>query len=162
MWSEIWRSVRHLLLCYQDINSSIDSAVELLHQTLPTVNITWLMVQNNQTLCLNSIEQSTVFPFELSSRDQMLALIQALQDRSFDAAMIFTTPAQSPYLLAYLCYLAGIPIRIGQSREFGGSVLSHCITPPIDPVPLPDYHLHLLKTVELISSDSAPLAVSTP
>jgi hypothetical protein len=75
-------------------------------------------------------------------------LIQALRDRQFDAAVILTAPERSPYALAYLCYLAGIPIRVGQSREFGGGVLSHCIAPPIDPVALLQYHLHLFQSIE--------------
>lgn len=53
-----------------------------------------------------------------------------LRQQQFDAAVIFTAPGQSPYTLGYLCHLAGIPIRIGQSHEFGGQVLSHCSPPP--------------------------------
>ncbi|MFQ4137409.1 glycosyltransferase family 9 protein [Nodosilinea sp. PGN35] len=55
-----------------------------------------------------------------------------LRHQQFDAAVILTAPGQSPYTLGYLCYLAGIPIRIGQSHEFGGQVLSHCSPPPED------------------------------
>ncbi|MBE9111579.1 hypothetical protein IQ273_19420 [Nodosilinea sp. LEGE 07298] len=55
-----------------------------------------------------------------------------LRQQQFDAAVILTAPGQSPYTLGYLCYLAGIPIRIGQSCEFGGQVLSHCSPPPDD------------------------------
>lgn len=47
-----------------------------------------------------------------------------LRQQNFDAALILTQPGQSPYTLGYLCYLAGIPIRIGQSCEFGGQVLN--------------------------------------
>ena len=54
-------------------------------------------------------------------------LIPQLRDRRFDAAIILTQSGQSPYAAAYLCYLAGIPIRVGQSCEFGGSVLSHVL-----------------------------------
>ena len=55
-----------------------------------------------------------------------------LRQQQFDAAVILTAPDQSPYTLGYLCYLAGIPIRIGHSHEFGGQVLSHCSPPPDD------------------------------
>jgi hypothetical protein len=55
-----------------------------------------------------------------------------LRQQQFDAAVILTAPGQSPYTLGYLCYLAGIPIRIGHSHEFGGQVLSHCSPPPDD------------------------------
>lgn len=44
-------------------------------------------------------------------------LIEALRSRRFDAAVIFTVYSQSPLPAAYLCYLAGIPLRLAQCRE---------------------------------------------
>jgi len=87
-------------------------------------------------------------------------MIHQIRDRSFDAALVFTTPHQSPYGLAYLCYLAGIPLRYGQSCEFGGAVLTTCIVPPLDPVQLTDYHLHLLQSIDFPIQDSATLVAS--
>lgn len=55
--------------------------------------------------------------------------IDWLRQQRFDVAVILTAVGQSPYLLGYLCYLAGIPVRIGRSREFGGQVLTHCLSP---------------------------------
>lgn len=52
------------------------------------------------------------------------ALIERLALRHFDAALIFTSFSQSPHAPAYLCYLAGIPLRAGESKEFGGSALT--------------------------------------
>lgn len=60
-------------------------------------------------------------------------LIPQLQRHGFDAALILTAPGQSPYAAGYLCYLAKIPIRIGQSQEFGGGVLSLTLPPPDTP-----------------------------
>ena len=51
-------------------------------------------------------------------------LIALLAEREFDAVLIFTSFSQSPHSPAYVCYLAGIPLRAGESNEFGGSVLS--------------------------------------
>lgn len=51
-----------------------------------------------------------------------------LQQHPCDAAFILTEPGQTPYTLGYLCYLAGIPIRIGRSPEFGGQVLTHVLS----------------------------------
>jgi ADP-heptose:LPS heptosyltransferase len=45
------------------------------------------------------------------------------------SAVVFTAPGVSPYPDAYRCYLAGIPVRAGESPEFGGAVLSHRIDP---------------------------------
>lgn len=51
-------------------------------------------------------------------------LIDTLARRNFDAALIFTSFSQTPHTPGYVCYLAGIPLRAGESNEFGGSTLS--------------------------------------
>lgn len=51
-------------------------------------------------------------------------LIFLLSEHEFDAALIFTSFSQTPQSPGYLCYLAGIPLRAGETKEFGGSVLS--------------------------------------
>ncbi|WP_315788821.1 hypothetical protein [Fischerella sp. JS2] len=66
---------------------------------------------------------------KFKNNEYELALISNLRQYAFDVSVIFTNSGESPYTLAYICYLAGIPIRIGQSKEFGGSVLSHCVKP---------------------------------
>jgi lipopolysaccharide heptosyltransferase II len=45
------------------------------------------------------------------------ALLERLRSRSFDAAAIFTVYSQNPLPAAYLCYLAGIPLRLAHCRE---------------------------------------------
>lgn len=75
------------------------------------------------------------------------ALVDLLQQRHFDAAFIFTGITQSPHPPAYACYLAQIPIRIGQSREFGGGVFSHWVKPPKEDSYQVDRNLHLLEAV---------------
>jgi ADP-heptose:LPS heptosyltransferase len=51
-------------------------------------------------------------------------LIERLAKLKFDAALIFTSFSQTPHVPGYVCYLAGIPLRAGESNEFGGSTLS--------------------------------------
>ncbi len=51
-------------------------------------------------------------------------LIEVLAERHFDAALIFTSFSQTPHTPGYVCYLAGIPLRAGESKEFGGSTLT--------------------------------------
>ena len=51
-------------------------------------------------------------------------LIDTLAARHFDAAICFTSFSQSPQSPGYVCYLAGIPLRAGESKEFGGGVLT--------------------------------------
>ena len=54
-----------------------------------------------------------------------LDAIEALRERDFDAAIIFTSYKQSALPAAYLCYLAAIPIRAAGSWEGPGSLLTH-------------------------------------
>jgi hypothetical protein len=68
-----------------------------------------------------------------------------LQQQSFAAALIFTNPGRSPYSRAYLCYLAGITIRLGASCEFGGGVLSHCFPAP-ETASIADSYRYLLHS----------------
>lgn len=51
-------------------------------------------------------------------------LIDLLAAQEFDAALIFTSFSQTPHVAGYVCYLAGIPLRAGESKEFGGSTLT--------------------------------------
>lgn len=53
-----------------------------------------------------------------------LDLVDLLRARRFDAAFVFTSFSQTPYPAAYACYLAGIPLRAGTSKVFGGAVLT--------------------------------------
>jgi lipopolysaccharide heptosyltransferase II len=52
--------------------------------------------------------------FDPSSEYVMAELLRA---RGFDAAVIFTVYSQNPLPAAFLCYLAGIPLRLAHCRE---------------------------------------------
>lgn len=52
-------------------------------------------------------------------------LIRLLSERRFDGALIFSSFRQTPHVPGYVCYLAGIPLRAGESKEFGGATLTH-------------------------------------
>ena len=97
-----------------------------------------------------------------ASREQ--ALIEELRARQFGAAFLFTNFLQSPVPAAYACYLAGIPIRVAQSREFGGALLTHWVRPLPDSSHQVDRNLQLLKAVGIpISGGSATrLGLSIP
>lgn len=71
-------------------------------------------------------------------------LVDRIRAGSYDAAAVFTSFSQSPFPPAYVAYLAGIPIRLGQSKEFGGAVLSHPVASPPDSVHQVDRNLHLI------------------
>jgi ADP-heptose:LPS heptosyltransferase len=52
------------------------------------------------------------------------AMVRTLTAGQFDAAIIFTSFRQSPLPAAYLCYLAGIPLRAAASIDGPGSLLT--------------------------------------
>lgn len=76
-------------------------------------------------------------------------LVRQLRERRYDAALIFTSFSQSPHPPAYACYLAEIPVRVGQSKEFGGRVLSHAAQPPLDAGHQVDRNLALLESINV-------------
>lgn len=53
------------------------------------------------------------------------ALVERLRRERFDAAVIFTSFSQSPHPPGFLCRLAGIPLRLGESAEAAEGTLTH-------------------------------------
>lgn len=99
-------------------------------------------------------------PAEPDPEEQYL-LASALAEHDFDAAFIFTSFAQSPYPPAHVAYLAGIPLRIGQSKEWGGRMLTHLVAPLPDETHQVDRNLHLLESVG-IRTDNRRLEIQVP
>jgi ADP-heptose:LPS heptosyltransferase len=89
------------------------------------------------------------------------SLIQTLRERHFDAALIFTSFTQSPYPPAYAAYLAGIPLRVGLSKEFGGSLITHWEKPPSDAGHQVDRNLDLLRLLN-IPADGLRMELRVP
>src|SRR5438094_5479138 len=56
--------------------------------------------------------------------DREQRMIATLKEREFDGAIIFTSFRQSALPAAYLCYLAGIPLRVAASIDGPGSLLT--------------------------------------
>ncbi|HTI17479.1 MAG TPA: glycosyltransferase family 9 protein [Trinickia sp.] len=59
-----------------------------------------------------------------------MAMIRALRERRFDAAVIFTFYSQSPLPSAMLCYLAGIARRLAHCRENPYQLLTDWVWEP--------------------------------
>ena len=74
-------------------------------------------------------------------------LINTLAARQFDAAIIFTSFSQSPHPPALVCYLAGIPRRLGESKELGLGILTHEISPAPDNIHQVERNLRLIESV---------------
>lgn len=71
-------------------------------------------------------------------------LVDELAARDYDAAVLLTSFSQSPWPAAYVCQLAGIGIRAGLSKEFGGAGLTHWVPSPDDDLHQVDRALYLL------------------
>lgn len=87
--------------------------------------------------------------------EREMAFVSQLREHQFDAALIFTSFSQSSYPPAFACYLAGIPIRIAQSKEFGGSVLSQWVRALPGDAHQVDRNLFLLKSAGLEFDEEA-------
>jgi lipopolysaccharide heptosyltransferase II len=59
-----------------------------------------------------------------------LVMLELLRAHRFDAAVIFTTYSQSPLLAAWLCYTAGIPLRLAHCRENPYQLLTDWVREP--------------------------------
>lgn len=56
--------------------------------------------------------------------ERELRLVETLRRGEYDGAIIFTSYHQSPLPAALLCYLAGIPLRLGATDDGAGSLLT--------------------------------------
>jgi ADP-heptose:LPS heptosyltransferase len=93
--------------------------------------------------------------------DRELAFIRQLTERRFDAALIFTSFSQTPHVPGYVCYLAGIPLRAGESKEFGGTTLTTELTPAPDDLHQTERSLRLIEALGFRVRDRR-LAVAIP
>jgi hypothetical protein len=153
MSSEVfsWQGVERLLLAFtfdQAIAQHNPIICNLAHR-LPSKKIGSLFRQPPGYLLCLAEKTLMLYP-------DLHGMIDALAKQQFEAVIIFTEPHQSPYSLSYLSYLAGIPVRIGESCEFGGEVLSRSIEPPPGSVSSNEYHRHLLCSIGLLHSIPSP------
>lgn len=80
-------------------------------------------------------------------------LIDLLAARHFDAALIFTSFSQTPHVPGYVCYLAGIPLRAGEGKEFGGASLSTELRGAPDDLHQVERNLRLVEAVGFKARD---------
>src|SRR2546421_10362157 len=80
-------------------------------------------------------------------------LIDMLAERQFDAALIVTSFSQTPLPPGYVCYLAGIPLRAGESKEFGGSTLTTELKGSPDDLHQVERNLRLVEHLGFVATD---------
>jgi ADP-heptose:LPS heptosyltransferase len=89
-------------------------------------------------------------PFDPGRERELIAL---LAERAFDAALIFTSFSQTPHVPGYVCYLAGIPLRAGESREFGGATLTTELRGAPDELHQVERNLRLVERLGFVVRD---------
>lgn len=90
------------------------------------------------------------------------ALIERLRAEAFDAAIIFTSFSQDAVAPSYLCYLAGIPVRVAYASErFSGEVITHPVPHEGAPSHQAERNVHLVQSLGLDIADSA-LQIAVP
>ncbi|MFZ6028664.1 MAG: glycosyltransferase family 9 protein [Chloroflexota bacterium] len=147
---------RLLAVCLDDEAAlpGLVPALEKLRKDLPDAALSLLTMPQycEKARSLGFLAHLLAYPsrtIEYLDVKAVCSLIEHIRQGHFDTAIIFTRLGHSPYLPAYACYLAGVPIRAGQSLEFGGGVLSHCFTPaPADSEPQEAF-LYLLHAAGL-------------
>jgi hypothetical protein len=93
---------------------------------------------------------------------RLAALVERLAGARLDAALVFTAVGETAFEVAYLAYLAGIPVRAGFAVEFGGAVLSPAVPPPPAGVIGPGRHLSLLDALDLSAALASAGAKARP
>jgi ADP-heptose:LPS heptosyltransferase len=88
-------------------------------------------------------------------------LVETLKAQQFDGAIIFTSFAQSPHPAGLICALAGIPFRLGESKEVDCNTLTHAISVASDEIHQVDRNLRLIESVGFEVSDRR-LMLTTP
>ena len=84
-----------------------------------------------------------------------LDMIRRLAEERFDAAVIFTVYSQSALPAAYLCYLAGIPLRLAHCRENPYELLTDWVP---DPEPAATVRHEVQRQLDLVASVGAHTA----
>jgi ADP-heptose:LPS heptosyltransferase len=72
-------------------------------------------------------------------------LVRTLRDGKFDAAIILTSFSQSPHPAGFLSYLAGIRLRLGESKEAGNGVLTLEVPSAPDDIHQVERNLRLIE-----------------
>lgn len=113
---------------------SLSPALRAVKETSPGVRLTLLTSLAGSAAGNGLPWIDSVITWQASWRDARAerTLIAELAGHDFDAALIFTSRGESPHVGGYLCYLAGIPLRAGISKEFGGSILTTELKPAPD------------------------------
>ncbi|MFC0528964.1 glycosyltransferase family 9 protein [Phytohabitans kaempferiae] len=154
-----WGGLRRILVVRPDNLGDVvmaGPALRALHQAAPEARLDLLvapagagiapLVPYVDRVLAASVSWQQLDPDEVPP-DRDRRLVRRLAGGRYDAAVLLTSFSQSPWPAAYLCRMAGVPVRVGASKEFGGAGLTHWVPAPPDDVHQVDRMLHLLERV---------------
>lgn len=161
----VWKTVQNLLVMRLDNIGDVlmtSPALRALRQNLPDAKIT-LMASPAGALTAPLLPWvDDVLPWRVVWQDlgrlafepdREWSLINTLKQRQFDAAIIFTSFSQSPHPAGLICALAGIPLRLGESKEQDAETLTHIVPAAPDYIHQVDRNLRLLEFIKFPISD---------
>lgn len=154
-----WQSVRNLLIMRLDNIGDVimtSPALKALRENLPQSKIT-LMASPSGALTAPLLPWiDEILPWRVLWQDlgalnfdpdREWELIKTLKAHEFDAAIILTSFSQSPHPAGLICALAGIPLRLGESKEQDFGTLTHSIPVLPDSIHQVDHSLHLIESI---------------
>ncbi|MBV9387685.1 MAG: glycosyltransferase family 9 protein [Chroococcidiopsidaceae cyanobacterium CP_BM_ER_R8_30] len=166
-WDNEWAKARNILVMRLDNIGDVimtSPALRALKENLPECRITLMASPSG-------VQAATLLPWvddvlprrvlwqDLGQLDFAPAreweLVQTLRDGNFDAAIVFTSFSQSPHPAGFLCYLAGIPLRLGESKELGGGVLTTEVATAPEEMHQVERNLRLISSVGFTVSQSS-------
>jgi lipopolysaccharide heptosyltransferase II len=160
-----WAGVRRLLCVRLDSLGDVlmtTPALRALRESLPGCHITLLTSASGAAAArfVPEVDEVLTFaaPWMKASAGEAAAdaaLVRALAQRRFDAAVIFTVYSQSALPAAYLCHLAGIPLRLAHCRENPYRLLSDWVK---DPEPEPLVRHEVRRQLDLVDAVGARTA----
>lgn len=124
-----WKSVSRLLCVRLDNIGNVllsTPAVRAFRDSLDSARITMLALPASAPAARLVPEVDEVLEYSADER----RLVDALAERQFDAAAIFTVRGQSPLPAARLCARSGIPLRLAHGRDPGDGALTDWLPEP--------------------------------
>ncbi|HSJ59273.1 MAG TPA: glycosyltransferase family 9 protein [Anaerolineae bacterium] len=171
--SDAWAAVRRLLVMRLDNIGDIilaGPALRALKENLPGVHLT-LMASPSGTLAAELLPwPDEVFTWRVLWQDlghldfepaREWNLVEALRAGRYDAAIILTSFSQTPHPAGLASFLAGIPLRAGESKEVGHGELTLALDPAPDPLHQVERNLRLIEALGFEVVDRQ-LAIDVP
>ncbi|MBF2075019.1 MAG: glycosyltransferase family 9 protein [Synechococcales cyanobacterium C42_A2020_086] len=154
-----WQAVRKLLVMRLDNIGDVimtSPVLRALRQSLPEAEITLMASPAGSQVAPLFPWIDQVLPWRVLWQDlgkldfdpsRELHLIETLRSQQFDAAIILTSFSQSPHPAALVCALAGIPLRLGESKETDAATLTHAVPPAAETLHQVERNLRLIEWV---------------